>query len=130
MRIVAVLARMLRLLTFLIAPLFSLFFTIPTTHAQLPAIITDLGPDCNFTTGKLIAACIPLFIGHLIEVIFSLVSIFFILNIIFAGYQFAIGAWSGEKSKGKDRLLWSIIGLIVCASAFLILDVVLTVIAP
>ena len=96
-----------------------------------PGVIDPRGADaieCNFTTGKLPPACIPLFIGHLIELVFGLVSIFFILNVIFAGYQLAIGAWSGEKSKGKDRLIWSIIGLIICAGAFLILDVVLNVV--
>lgn len=129
MRMLAAQTRMLRFHSALIALFLTALFAVPSVSAQ-PAIITNTLPGCDFTTGKLTAACIPLFIGHLIQVVFSLVSILFILNIIFAGYQFAIGAWSGEKSKGKDRLLWSIIGLIVCASAFLILDVVLTVVAP
>lgn len=93
-----------------------------------PAVITNaLGPQCNFVTGRLSPACVPLFIGHLIQLVFGLVGTFFLFNVMYAGYQFAMGAWSGDKSKGKDRLQWSIIGLIVCASAFLILDVVLTV---
>ncbi len=95
----------------------------------LPSVITNKwGNTCDFTTGNLDPSCIPLFIGHLIQLVMGLVGTFFLFNIMFAGYQIAIGAWSGEKSKGKDRLLWSVIGLIICASAFLILDVILTVV--
>jgi hypothetical protein len=86
--------------------------------------------DCNITTGILKAKCIPMFIGNLIAVVFSVVSAFFLLNVIYAGYQIALGSWTGEKSEGKDRLTWSIIGLIVCVCAFLILDLVVSVIIP
>lgn len=104
-----------------------------TTFAQAdpsilsPALQTN---DCNYITGQLKAKCIPIFIGHLVVQVFRLLSAFFVLNVLYAGYQVAIGAWSGEKSAGKDRLLWSVIGLIVSVLAFVILDLVLSVIAP
>jgi hypothetical protein len=95
----------------------------------VPGIITNqLGANCDFVTGKLKPECIPRFIGFLIQQVFAFVSILFILNVIYAGFQIAKGAWDGEKSKGKDRLKWSIGGLIICASAYLILDVVLQVV--
>jgi hypothetical protein len=83
---------------------------------------------CNITTGEMEAACIPELIGHLIEVVFGVISVFFLLNVIFAGYQIAMGSWTGEKSQGKDRLTWSIIGLVVSVCCFLILDLVISVI--
>ena len=75
------------------------------------------------------AACIPSFIGHLIEFVYGFVGIFFILNVMYAGYELALGYMGeGDKGKGKDRLKWSIIGLIVATCSFLILDMVLNVV--
>jgi hypothetical protein len=74
--------------------------------------------------------CIPIFIGNLIVTIFSVISAFFLINVIYAGYQIAMGSWTGEKSAGKDRLTWSIIGLVVSVCAYLILDLVVSVITP
>lgn len=85
---------------------------------------------CNIENGMMKAACIPEFIGNIISVIFSLISAFFLLNVIYAGYQIAMGSWTGEKSEGKDRLQWSMIGLVICVCSFLILDLVVSVILP
>lgn len=99
--------------------------------AQNLEIIPKAGlPGCDFATGRHTAACIPQFIGHVIVQVFQVISALFILNILFAGYQYAMGSISGEKEGGKDRLKWSIVGLIVSVTSFLILDIVLTVIAP
>ena len=91
-------------------------------------IITNV-PGCEFVTGRFSAACIPNFIAHLIQIVFGLVGIFFLLNIMYAGYQIAIGGVPGigDREKGKNRLTWSIIGFIVTACSFLIMDMVLTV---
>lgn len=86
--------------------------------------------DCDIVTGKLKAACIPMFVGHIVEIIFSLISAFFLLNVIYAGYQMAMGSWTGDKANGKDRLTWSIIGLVISVCAFLILDLVVSVVLP
>jgi hypothetical protein len=85
---------------------------------------------CNIQTGELEARCIPMFIGHLIQLVVSVISIFFLINVMFAGYEIAYGYATGETSAGKDRLKWSIIGLIICVCCFLILDLIVTVIAP
>lgn len=100
------------------------------TYAQNPSIIPRSWTQdpCNIVTGRMKAACIPIFIGSLVVTVFSVVSAFFLLNVIYAGYQIALGSWTGEKSEGKDRLQWSIIGLIICVCAFLILDLVMSVI--
>lgn len=87
-------------------------------------------PNCNVMTGNFKASCIPMFIGYLVALVFSFISAFFILNVIYAGYQIALGSWTGEKSEGKDRLTWSIIGLVVCVCAYLILDLVVSIVTP
>lgn len=97
--------------------------------AQNPGIITNL-PGCDFVTGRLTAACVPIFVGHLITLVFSVVSAFFILNVMYAGYQIAMGSWTGEKSEGKDRVTWSVIGLVVTVCSYLILDLAISVITP
>lgn len=84
---------------------------------------------CDFTTGWLTPACIPNFIGHLIVFVFGFVGIFFVLNVMYAGYELAI-AYIGESDKGagKERLKWSIVGLVLATCTFLILDLVLTIV--
>ncbi|MBI3336344.1 hypothetical protein HYZ98_02135 [Candidatus Peregrinibacteria bacterium] len=91
-------------------------------HAQ---IITDTISGCNFRTGKLTAACIPLFIGHVIQVIIGLIGGFLAVNIIIAGYQIAIANVIDDKAAGKNRLVWSLVGFTVCVSCYFIVDIIL-----
>lgn len=96
--------------------------------AQQPSIIRFGIDGCDFVTGKLEAKCIPMFIGETIVFVFSLIGIFFIINIMYAGYQIAFGgAGIVEEGAGKQRLKWSIIGFIACACAFVILDAILSI---
>lgn len=90
--------------------------------------MAQLQANCNFLTGRMTAACIPLFIGHLVRFIISLIGLFFLLNIMYAGYQIAFGSLTGNRDKGKTRLTWSIIGFVVTVCAFVILDLLYTLI--
>ena len=83
---------------------------------------------CDFTTGRLASSCIPNFVAHLIAFIFSLLGVFFLANVMYGGYEIALGGITGDKESGKRRLTWSVIGLIVAICAFIILDLVLSVI--
>lgn len=85
--------------------------------------------NCDFITGKIKAACIPEFIGHLVVVVFQAISVFFLINVMYAGYQLAVSHMSeGDKGAGKERIRWSIIGLIISVCSFLILELVLSAI--
>lgn len=95
--------------------------------AQQPGVIMEGLTGCDFQTGKLMAACIPVFIGHLVQIIMALVGSIFVINVMIGGYQYAIGAIEGDEGKGKERIYWSIIGLIVTTCAYLIIDLVLTI---
>ncbi len=103
---------------------------LPAIAKAQQGFITGDIDECNFTTGRFGADCIPLYIAHLITLIFGLVGIFFIINIMYAGYQIAFGniPGVGDKEAGKNRLLWSIIGFLVTACSFLILDAVLSIV--
>jgi hypothetical protein len=100
----------------------------PVLAAAQPAVIMEGLTGCDFQTGRLEAACIPVFIGHLVQIIMSFVGIIFIINVMIGGYQYAIGALQGDEGKGKERIFWSIIGLVLTTCAYLIIDLVLTVI--
>lgn len=101
---------------------------LPALASAQPAIIMEGLNGCDFKTGMLKAACVPVFIGHLIQIIMALVGTIFVINVMIGGYQYAIGALQGDDGKGKERIYWSIIGLIVTSCAYLIIDLVLTVI--
>ncbi|HVW66857.1 MAG TPA: hypothetical protein VHA78_03970 [Candidatus Peribacteraceae bacterium] len=106
-------------------------FVQPAFAQNGPAsIIDNTGKSfgCDFVTGRLTASCVPWFIGHLIVFVFQFISVLFLLNVIYAGYQLTMGSITGDKGKGKDRLQWSIVGLIVSVCSFLLLNMVLTVI--
>jgi len=95
------------------------------THAQFQLLTSEGG--CDYTTGRIKAKCIPLLIGHLVQVIFSLIGVFFLLNVIFAGYEMMIGSVKGDGwSAGKERLVWSIGGFIAAACSYLVIDLVIT----
>lgn len=110
--------------------LLSLLTSVQVAYAQNPGIVVGGLNGCDFYTGKLQPQCVPVFIGHIIQTVFSVLSVMFLLNVLFAGYQIAMGSWSGEKAAGKDRLTWSIIGLVVSTCAFLIIDLVVDTLAP
>lgn len=89
---------------------------VPTT------LIPDHYQSCDFANGIIGTNCIPEYIGYLIKLLFALIGAFFLLAILFAGYQIAIGTVVGEKEKGKERLKWAIVGFIVSALAFFIVQ--------
>jgi hypothetical protein len=102
---------------------------VPSAALAQQGIIRGGIPGCNFSTGAITAGCIPSFIAHLVQFIFMLIGIFFLMSIMFAGYQIAIASARGQdRSTGYNRLIWSIIGFLVAACSFVIMNVVLSVI--
>ncbi len=104
---------------------------IGTVSAQnTPSIITGGIPGCDFVTGEINAGqCIPSFIAHIIQFLFGFAGGVCIVMIIFAGYEIVIGSLPGGSSEsGKNRLTWSIIGFIMAATSFYIMDFIITAI--
>lgn len=95
------------------------------THAQFSILTTEGG--CDYVSGRIQAKCVPILIGHLVQVIFSLIGVFFLLNVIYAGYEMLFSAAKGDTgSEGKTRLFHSIGGFVAAACAYLIVDLVVT----
>ena len=97
-----------------------------TAHAQTLGLLKEGIPGCDFASGNIKPSCIPNFIAYAIELIFGLIGLLCLVNIMYAGYQIALGSSGvvGSKEAGKERLQWSLIGLAISVSAFLILDFV------
>ena len=93
-------------------------------------IITGTVTGCDFQTGQLTRECIPNFVAHVIDVVFQLTGTFFILNILYAGYQIALGPITENKEAGKNRLRWALIGAFLTVCSFVLVDAVLNVIIP
>ena len=109
---------------------FSLFLSVVSAPvgAAAIALITDGIPGCDFRTGRIDRFCIPNFLAHVIQLVFSLLGLFFLLNAMFAGYEIAIGSATGSgKEAGVRRLQWAIIGFAVSVCSFLIVDLIVTV---
>ena len=105
---------------------------VPNAHAaaSTPSIIDGSVPGCNFTEGIINAGqCIPGFIAHVIRFVFAFSAGIAIVMIIFAGYEIVIGSLPGGSSEsGKNRLTWAIIGFIMAAASFFIMDFIISAI--
>lgn len=89
------------------------------------AIIENVG-GCNFTSGQFGAACIPIFIGHLIQWVLGFVGAFCLINIMIGGYQIALGSAIGDKEAGKGRVLWALGGLFVSLISYGLINLLIS----
>lgn len=110
----------------------SLMLALSVGHAaaQEPALIPpsgQLSAECNFITGEFNFSCIPIYIGYLIQVVFGATAGFALIEIVKSGFQIAWGGIdSGNKDKGKQRLLWALVGLVFSLLAFVLTDFIFT----
>lgn len=99
-------------------------------YAQTPSLIPEDGvPGCDFDTGVIHAECIPMYLSYLIKTIFGLTGAFFLLMIIWSGYQFALKGITQDDTGAKERLKNAITGFIVCALSFFIIDFIISTLA-
>lgn len=86
---------------------------------------------CDFFTGFISADCVPKYIAYLIGEIFKLTGAVFLIMIIVGGYQYVISkAGGGGGEEGKDRVRFAIIGFLVTALSFYIVDFILNSFIP
>lgn len=71
--------------------------------------------------------CVPIFVAYLIEFVFAGIGTFSVIMMVYAGYEIALGgATGGTTDKGKQRLTWAIVGLIVSILIFAIINFVIS----
>lgn len=101
---------------------------IPTASAQL--IPASGVPGCDFVSGNIDKDCIIMFIIHITKFFFAGIGGFCVVYIIIGGYKILISVASGgDKSSGVETIRWAIIGFIVSALTFFIIDFVLSTLA-
>jgi len=108
---------------------FLLSLLVQTVYAQ--SLITDGIPGCTFSTGDIDPGlCIPSFIAHVIQFIFAFAGSICVIMIIFGGYEIVTGNLAGGGGDaGKTRIQWAIIGFILAATSFFIMDFIIAAIA-
>jgi hypothetical protein len=99
-----------------------------STPSLIDSSLKSVG--CDFTEGIINAGqCIPAFIAHTIRFVFAFSAGLAIIMIIFSGYEIVIGSLPGGSSEsGKNRLTWAIIGFIMAAASFFIMDFIISAI--
>ena len=84
----------------------------------------NMGANCNVVTGDMTWECIPLLITNVLQFFFMAIGTFCLAQIIYAGYQIALGSVVGGLSdQGKTRLRNAIVGLLVSIFAFAIVNI-------
>lgn len=101
---------------------------IPVARAQ--AIISDSIPECDFFSGQVHAECVPAFLSYIIAFIFSFVGLFALIQIIISGYQIALAKATGrDRSEGLTRLRIALIGFVMTAFSWYIIDFIISSLA-
>ena len=98
------------------------------TFASAQSLLDEI-PGCDFQTGAIKASCIPIYIAYLIEQIFMLTGAICLIVIMVGGYQYALGQIVGGKEKAQATIRYGIIGMIVSALSFFIIDFIISSLA-
>ncbi len=98
--------------------------------AAAQSIIEEGIEGCDFESGEIHAECVPNFIAHLIEIIFMFTGVICLVMLMIGGYQYVLGeAMGASKDKAKATIRFAIVGMIVSALCFFIIDFVVSSIA-
>lgn len=108
--------------------LLSVALLMPTTTAA-QTLISDGAGGCDFGSGAITAGCIPGYVAYLIKTVFGFTGVVSLIVIMIGGYQYALGNVVGGKERGEQRIRWGIIGMIVSALSFFIVDFIISSIA-
>jgi hypothetical protein len=109
--------------------LIGILLSIPNTTAA-QGIISGAISDCDFISGELSAECVPKLLSYIISFIFSLIGGVTIIMIIVAGYQIALAKATGrDRSEGLTRLRVAIIGFVLCAFSWYMIDFIISSLA-
>lgn len=98
-------------------------------YAQAGLISNEVD-NCNFISGRLTAECVPSLISYVIAFIFSLIGLFVAIQIVISGYQIALAKATGrDRSEGLTRLRVALIGFVLCAFSWYIIDFIVSSLA-
>ncbi len=79
---------------------------------------------CTIKTGQTELWMLPFFVTYLINFVLALAGLIATLFIVIGGYWYIIGSAQGQTDKGKNTILYAIIGLVVSLLAWIIVNIV------
>lgn len=101
------------------------FFLPTAAHAAEFTIIPQEMFDI-FRTGDFTWIDIINFLLHIIQLLLSLAAVLAIILIMYGGFQMVFGSIVDDKESGKKTIQFSIIGLIVTLSAWIMVDILVS----
>ncbi|MEI8230504.1 MAG: hypothetical protein WCG83_05230 [Candidatus Peregrinibacteria bacterium] len=108
------------------------FLGIPHALAQTPSFIPSENiPGCDFFSGNIHAACVPLYIAHVIQTIFGFSGGICLLLIVYSGFQYLFNSLPGGSggTEAKSTLRWALLGFIISSLTFFVIDFIIGTLA-
>lgn len=88
-------------------------------------------PSCDFATGYLHWNCIPDYIVMISAALVSFVASICVLLLMYNGFRYMLGpVTEGSTDNAKKGIRYSIIGLVICILAYVIVDLVVQSVTP
>lgn len=90
-------------------------------------ILAGAGTDCKrkLRNGDISFDDVPLIIQSATTILLGLTGTISMIMIIVGGFKYALGSIEGDKTKGKEAVIYGIAGFAVSASAWFIVKLVL-----
>lgn len=83
-------------------------------------------PACDFRGGEIHFACVPIYIGYLIQILLGFAGGFFLFGIMLGGYKYMFGSLTGQAdSGGKKEIVARIIGFVVVLFSYILVDTII-----
>lgn len=79
---------------------------------------------CSIKTGDINLWMVPFFITYLINFILALAGLICVLFIVLGGYWYIIGSAQGQTDKGKNTIIYAIVGLVITLMAWILVNIV------
>jgi len=114
----------------IVGGLFLCFFVWNANVLEAASIVPQNIPGCNFFEGLKDQdgfTCVLVFLGNIARFLLGFTGVICLIMIMIGGYQIAIGSVIGDKEQGKSRIIWSLVGLLVCILAYAIVNTVVVI---
>lgn len=104
-----------------------LLLAVQVSSAQPVSLIgNDVPCRGKFISGQITADCIPLYIAYVIQQVFKFTGAICLIAIMIGGFQYALGNLVGGKDKALATIRWAVLGMIISALSFFIIDFILS----
>jgi hypothetical protein len=119
----------------------AIFLIIPLLGYQPTPVFAACPPDCGSSeevpknsgsktvslTNPIGSSDVPTLIGKIISAVLGVIGSLALLMVIYGGFTWMLAAGSSEKiKKGRDIIVWAILGLVVIFTSYALVRFVIT----